>query len=303
VRLKDQGVSHEEMAILYRANYRSEDFEEAFTDASIPFQVRGGAFLTRRGSQQLLRGLRRRSSTAVAEEVLAAAQRAGYDEDPPDGLGEQELTRQNDLARLVKLAANFDDGARTVEDFLADLQARFGSDGDGRGVNLLTYHRAKGLEFDAVFLPRLEEGELPFKRAKSDAAVDEERRLLYVGITRARRHLMLSWSTGPRQQPSRFLGELGLVFGAEPGPKAASKEGAAKLEGDERELFDALKTWRKERAGKDSVPAYVVFHDAVLVDIVKRRPAKLRDLATIPGIGSAKLERYGPDVLTVLQTN
>ena len=58
-----------------------------------------------------------------------------------------------------------------------------------RGVYLLTYHRAKGLEFDAVFLPRLDEKELPTRLAKTDEARDEERRLFYVGITRARRHL------------------------------------------------------------------------------------------------------------------
>src|SRR5215204_7346836 len=88
--------------------------------------------------------------------------------------------------------------------FLADLDERFGAESAGRGVNLLTYHRAKGLEFEVVFLPRLEEGELPFKRARVGEALAEERRLLYVGMTRAKRHLEIMWSG----EPSRFLREL-----------------------------------------------------------------------------------------------
>ena len=301
--LHDAGTSYEEMAILYRANYRSEDFEEALTDAAIPFQVRGGAFRSRRAAQQMLASLRRRASTDVVAEVTAAAQRAGWVEDPPDGLGEQELTRQNDLGRFVRLAEAFGSGTYTVGEFIEDLRARFSPEGEGRGVNLLTYHRAKGLEFDAVFLPRLEEGELPFKRSKTDEAIAEERRLFYVGITRAREHLMLSWSVGPRSAPSRFLEELGLVFGTAPqGKPKASRGAAAELEGEERELFEALKRWRRERSEADSVPAFVVFQDAVLVDIVRRRPRRMRDLATVPGIGATKLERYGADVLGVLQS-
>ena len=78
-------------------------------------------------------------------------------------------------------------------------------------MQLMTYHRAKGLEFDAVFLPRLLDGELPYRARKSEADPDEERRLLYVGITRAREHLFLSWPREPRSAPSPFLREIGVV--------------------------------------------------------------------------------------------
>ena len=78
-------------------------------------------------------------------------------------------------------------------------------------MQLMTYHRAKGLEFDAVFLPRLLDGELPYRARKSEADPDEERRLLYVGITRARTHLFLSWPREPRSEPSPFLREIGVV--------------------------------------------------------------------------------------------
>src|SRR6185437_1125767 len=128
----------------------------------------------------------------------ALAVEAGWLPDPPDKLGERELTRQVDLARLVRLAEAFDDGGHTAADFVAELRRRFDPGGDGaRGVQLLTYHRAKGLEFTAVFLPRLNDKELPSRLARTDDERAEERRLLYVGLTRARRVLSLSWSGKP----------------------------------------------------------------------------------------------------------
>ena len=133
----------------------------------------------------------------------------------PDKVGERELVRQADLARLCKLAEEFDDGTKTVEQWIEWLRARFDHGAQG-GVHLLTLHRAKGLEFDAVFLPRVEEKELPCKAAmRAPDQIDEERRLLYVGMTRAKRHLALTWSG----KPSRFLLELGV----EAAPAAARK--------------------------------------------------------------------------------
>jgi DNA helicase-2/ATP-dependent DNA helicase PcrA len=276
-------VPLEDVAILARTNARLADFEELLHDAGIPFQ--GASLLEREAARRILRRLER-SDAAAADAVRAAALDAGWLERLPDKLGERELTRQTDLARLVQLASVFDGDAAA---FVASLRERFSPGGDGaHGVNLLTLHRAKGLEFEAVFVPRLQEKELPSKQARTDAELAEERRLLYVGVTRAKRVLWLTWS-GKR---SRFLQELGVTPEAgsrsEPGPRAWTPDA------------QRLREWRLERARADGIPPYVVFHDSVLHQIAAERPASLGELAQISGVGPAKLERYGEDVLAAL---
>jgi DNA helicase-2/ATP-dependent DNA helicase PcrA len=276
-----EGVPLEEMAVLCRTHARLGDFEELFHEAEIPFQ--GAALLSREAARMLLRKLGR-GTTSVARDVRAIAEELGWLERPPERLGERELTRQNDLGRLIRLAAEFDDGTRTGADFAADLERRFGSTSETRrGVHLLTLHGAKGLEFEAVFIPRVEERELPVKLAKTDPEIDEERRLFYVGLTRAKRHLAVTWT----RRPSRFLAELGVER-----PRAE----APQPEGPE---YEALRAWRLRRAQADELPAYVIFHNTTLAEIAARRPASLAELALVPGVGPAKLERYGAEVLAV----
>ena len=275
--LHADGVAYDEMALLYRLNARSADFEAALAEAKIPFQ--GAALLERDAARQLLKVLRGRDELPAFEEVRRVALDHGLLAVPPQRIGEREETRQKDLKLLVSLSRD----ARTVAEFVEQLRARFSS-GSAGGVHLLTYHRAKGLEFDAVFLPRLDSRELPSKRAKTDDEIAEERRLFYVGITRARRHLTLTWSA----KPSRFLTELGV--GTAP-PVVADDP-----------LLVLLKRWRLERSKEEGKPAYVVFHDATLAEIAARRPGTLVELAGISGVGPAKLERYGEQVLAALAT-
>jgi len=181
--------------------------------------------------------------------------------------------------------------------FVEELGRRFSTEHAGRGVNLLTYHRAKGLEFDAVFLPRLLDGELPFRSGRAKADPDEERRLLYVGITRARRYLFLTWPTDGKAKPSPFLEELEVRSAATPSKRAGTPVRQPPRGGP---LFDRLKAWRHSRAQADGVPAYVVFHDKTLEEIAERRPRDWADMAAISGVGPAKLERYGDEVLAVV---
>jgi DNA helicase-2/ATP-dependent DNA helicase PcrA len=286
--------------VLYRINARSEPFEEAFAAAGIPYQVRDGAFLRRPGPRSVLQRLRRTPADKVAETMIAATDALGFDPDAtPDA--DEEVTRQADLARLRALAVEFA-AAHPEGDmaaFLEELGRRFSTEHSGRGVNLLTFHRAKGLEFDAVFLPRLLDGELPFRSGRAKADPDEERRLLYVGITRARRFLFLTWTTDGKSKPSPFLEELEVRSATTPREqRGASTPVRQPARGGQ--LFDRLKAWRRSRAQADGVPAYVVFHDATLEEIAERKPQDWADLAAISGVGPAKLERYADEVLAVV---
>ena len=66
--------------------------------------------------------------------------------------------------------------------------------------------------------------------------------------------------------------------------------------------FDRLREWRRKRAAADGVPAYVVFHDKTLVQIAEEQPRDRNDLASIPGVGPAKLDRYADEILAVVAT-
>ena len=292
-RWRPRRVRYDEVAILFRLNARSEPWEEALAEAEIPYQVRGGPFLARPAARRLRQVLGGSQSTALADEVRRAAIEEGWAQgEELERVGEYEATRQHDLGRLVALARQLEDGERTVAGFFAELDERFGEGSDGQGVHLLTYHRAKGLEFEAVFLPAVEERELPVRQAKTDEAVAEERRLLYVGITRAKRHLALTWSA--EAKPSRFLAELGVET-AQPRP-ATRRSSREQLPPS----FAALREWRLKRAKADGVPAYVVFHDTTLAEIAERSPRSRGELATVSGVGPTKLERYADEVLAAL---
>ena len=185
----------------------------------------------------------------------------------------------------------------------------------GDGVNLLTYHRAKGLEWDAVFLPILEEGSLPIRQAlDDDDALAEERRLLYVGITRARVHLALSWAERRetrgregRRQPSRFLLDLRPRSAASARERRVRDLGGPPVSpprprpGDDADpVFAALREWRTTIARDEGMPAYVIAHDSTLAAIAEARPATLAGLRRVKGMGPAKLEKYGDGILEVL---
>ncbi|MBC7461040.1 MAG: ATP-dependent DNA helicase UvrD2 [Thermoleophilia bacterium] len=301
----EEGVDYHEMAILYRINARSPEFESALAAAGVPFVVRSGAFLDRPGARGLLRMLDndRRPGGDVRIAAQSAAERLGWREDGQVKGSDEAQTLQEDLSRLVGLA-----GSEAWSDpatFAMAMRMRFAVNADTSGVELLTMHRAKGLEWDAVFLPRLNAKELPFKSRTSAADTDDERRLLYVGITRARRHLYLT-RAADAGAPSEFLVELGVVSPQQVRTEARSS-GSGRTRGSGVELDDSdplvasLREWRRIESTKSGKPAYTVFDDKTIAAIVAAKPRSEGALLEVKGVGPAKVERYGETVIDLVR--
>ncbi|MFH6690867.1 HRDC domain-containing protein, partial [Cellulosimicrobium funkei] len=212
---------------------------------------------------------------------------------------------------VAGLAAASDAPAPTVAAFVAELDERAAAQHAPtvEGVTLASLHAAKGLEWDAVFLAGMSEGLMPISLAETDEAVAEERRLLYVGITRAREHLELSFARsrnpGGRatRRRTRFLDGLWPDEPGARGPRRA-RAGQAKvrLTGEyDQALFEELREWRRQVAQETDKPAFTVLVDSALAAIAETRPTSPAGLARINGLGPAKIERYGATILEIVR--
>jgi DNA helicase-2/ATP-dependent DNA helicase PcrA len=368
------GTPAREIAVLFRTNAQSEAYEKALAEAEVPYVVRGAErFFERPEVRQAVIALRAavRSTpgeTPLVQAVVEALAATGWapDQPPPGGAARE---RWEALAALVQLAEEYGStpGAASAKSELASPAAAsegpallpigeaasverpvsladFGAELQRRavqqhaptveGVTLASLHSAKGLEWDAVFLVGLADGTLPTTYAKTAEQVEEERRLLYVGVTRAREWLWLSYGSarspgGRARRPCRFLPQLDRSGGgAERAAGGASRKsdrrhnqvvscrvcGATLLAGADRklgrcatcpsnldeELHERLREWRVRVAGAQKVPAYVVFTDATLVALAERRPGRTEELLAIAGIGPRKLGLYGEAVLALV---
>lgn len=345
------GVPAGEIAVLYRINAQSEVYEQALADAGVPYQLRGAErFFERREVQKAILALRGAARSGgndpllddvveLGSQVRAVLSSTGWTAEPPAGSGAVR-DQWESVAALVRLAEDF---ARTrpgatLADLTVELDERKAAQHAPtvQGVTLASLHAAKGLEWDAVFLAGLTDGMMPITYAKTDEQVEEERRLLYVGVTRARSHLTLSWALsrtpGGRasRYPSRFLKGLrpgSAAPGSGPGSaieRAARKRGrrgpalcrvcgktlteAGELKlmrcedcpSDMDEgLYERLREWRSAQSKEQGLPAYCVFTDKTLIAIAEAAPAEEGELSMISGVGGRKMERYGADVLAI----
>lgn len=351
--IKD-GVPAAEIAVLYRINAQSEAYEQALTEQGIPYQVRGGeGFFQRAEVRQAVSLLRQaasredlpdesRSGTALVTLVKAVLAPVGLTNTEP--VGAQAREKWESLVALVRLTEELVAAEEELD--LGGLLRELAARAEARhpptvqGVTLASLHAAKGLEWDAVFLVGLVDGTMPIQHVLAGdgsvadvAALEEERRLFYVGVTRAREHLRLSWALSRNQgsrrtrRRSRFLN--GLVPDDSPASRIAApvpeKKGggirpscrvcAKPLIGTyatmlgrcrrcpaelDNVLLDALKEWRAEKAEALRVREFVIFTDTTLTAIAEQLPADDRALGAIAGIGAKKITEYGADVLAIV---
>jgi DNA helicase-2/ATP-dependent DNA helicase PcrA len=345
-RLQDSGTALRDVAVLFRTNAQSENFEQALAERKLPAVLKGAErFFERaeiRQAAMLLRGQAKAGDTSddLAETVRGILGGAGWTQDPPEGKGAVR-DRWESLSALVTMTSDF--AAAHPEAGIVDLMAELDRRASiqhapiAEGVTLATLHTAKGLEWGCVFIVGAHEGTLPISYAQTPAQIEEERRLFYVGVTRAKDQLSISWSTsrspGGRGQrgPTRFLDPIGVRTSRTTEREPSSRSGAPRASRSDKpipkcrvcgrglteaaarklgrcedcpssmdqKLYDALFAWRAERAAEERMPAFVIFTDATLIAIAETRPTDERELLRIPGIGRTKITKYAEPVLNI----
>ena len=348
-RMIASGTSARDIAVLFRTNSQSEAIESALDAAGVPYLVRGGERFWSRPEVTrgvlLLRGQARSDdgSSALPDLVADILTGVGWNPTAPSGRGARRDEWES-LAALVELARSVSRARpeARLRDLVAEIEERMAASHAPSvdGVTLATLHAAKGLEWDAVFLAGCSDGYLPIAMAEGEEAIEEERRLAYVGITRARRELVLTWASSrspggkATRRLSRFVDDASSAVDgvtrrpAQPTlgkPKSQSARrprkpatcrtcGALLASAAEIKLrrcqdcppsydeatFERLRAWRLRAARAAKVPAYAVFTDATLTAIAEREPADRAALAGVSGLGTVKLELYGDSVLAVV---
>ena len=248
------------------------------------------------------------------------------DDEAEAGVSAAEAERRRNREALLRLAgdhaASFPNA--TGPDFAAWLSAtarQEALDIAADAVDVMTFHAAKGLEWNVVHLAGLESGYVPIAQANGPAALSEERRLLHVAITRARDKIVLNWAEkrrfgerSARRNRSPYLDHLDGSDAPEALPhertETARERGKRHLAAmrehyDDSEpdspLYVELKEWRLETAREQGVPAYVVFNNRTLAEIAATQPASEAELLEISGVGPTKVERYGDEVLELIR--
>jgi DNA helicase II / ATP-dependent DNA helicase PcrA len=345
-RRHDEDLPWGSMAVLTRTNAQLVPIQKAFGSTGIPFWAPAQAALLddpaiRRVLQQMRQNPGRPLQAAIADLTAQA------DGDVDDGKAAAATDAGDDAGRgavtvLADLARSFagQEPGTTVGRWLAWLPSALHDASDGAtrsgAVTLCTFHRAKGLEWDGVWVAGLEHGLVPIGRGGSTSAEAEEQRLLYVALTRAATELRCSWARqrtfGSRSVPREPSPWLDRIGGPGRSSRTSSPEGPGPREWRDRiddqrralrdrsrsarrpirsrlpqgwadpdpDLVRALRAWRLDTARTSGVPAYVVLHDVTLDALAALRPSTVEQLLAVPGLGPVKAARYGPSLLSLV---
>ncbi|MDQ1393598.1 MAG: ATP-dependent helicase UvrD/PcrA [Acidimicrobiaceae bacterium] len=328
------GLPWSEMAILVRTNAQVAVFEMAFRTAQLPYRLAGARpLLDDPDIQTLLTEVSGRRGERFA---LVASDLARTSDDRGDGASVVEAAMRTAARTLAALASDFErmESRPTVDGFVSWLgpaTSHDRADSGPAGVTISTFHRAKGLEWQAVWVAGVEDGLVPISHARTRAAEMEERRLLYVALTRAGDELHCSWARermfGDRRvprNPSAWLDAITGPGGAGGSGPTVVGEGEwrtrmaaqrtrlagchrpesslrdAQLAAADPAVVEALRAWRAAAARVAGVPAHVVLHDATLAAVAARRPATSEELLGVPGLGAVKVSRYGAVLLDLV---
>ena len=308
-------------AILVRTNAQTEPMLAALRSANVPFRTRAGSGLLDRADVKAQLKALGRSDSPVADRMadLRTVELSADTGDDP----ERDTGRAAAFAEIRRMADEFlslDPGG-TGRGFVAWVwsQGRAMADDSTDAVEVSTFHAAKGLEWPIVHVAGLEQGLVPIGHARDAGARAEERRLLYVALTRAEDRLFLTWaarrSFGTRSStrtPSMWLPDLEAAIagldrplGRAEGARrvAAIRERTSRAALPDHPVVTALRDYRSTAARAANVPPYVVFNDATLIDLITTWPSTVGELLGITGIGPTKADRHGAAILAILAVN
>ncbi|HCV34646.1 MAG TPA: hypothetical protein DGF10_08265 [Acidimicrobiaceae bacterium] len=324
--LREPNGRWNDQAILVRTNAQTGPIVEALRDARIPVRTRSGSgLLDRSDIKDLLNSMRHSDQdlSTLRNDLRLPATEDPVAEEADDQPSPVDTEREVAFAELSRLADEYLalEPSGNGRAFVAWVhsQSQFAIDDTADAVEVATFHAAKGLEWPTVHVSGLEQGLVPIAHVRDQGALAEERRLLYVALTRAEELLFCSWarqrSFGDRKskrQPSPWLADLEVAIAGLERPVGRS-EGARRA----RELADktrpatfpdlpviaALREFRSTAAKAADVSAFIIFNDATLADLVDRWPTDHAELLMVHGIGPTKADIHGPGILKVLNSH